>query len=368
MIKLIHVITDTKIGGAGVWVLNFLKAYDKEKYDVGVAVPCNSLLAPKIKELGVKVFEIAHIADKSFSKDGIREFTKLFKEEKPDIIHCHASLSARIASKKLGIKTVNTRHCLEEKKSFPKNIIYSMINNALSDIVIGVSKVTCENLLNDGTKKEKVKLVYNGVAPLTEFSDAEKKEIRKEYGISEENIVVGIVARLEKVKNHDLFLEAGKILLNKYENLTLLIAGEGSERQNIEKKAKELGIIDSVVFCGYQKDVSRIVNVIDIMALTSPKESLSLSLIEGMTLKKPCVSTASGGPEEVIENGVTGFITEHNPEDFAKKASYSIDNPEEREKAGELGQKRSKEIFSIEEMIKTLDEIYEKLLKKGKTK
>jgi len=58
------------------------------------------------------------------------------------------------------------------------------------------------------------------------------------------------------------------------------------------------------------------------MALTSPKESLSLSLIEGMTLKKPCVSTASGGPEEVIENGVTGFITEHNPEDFAKKASY----------------------------------------------
>ena len=148
----------------------------------------------------------------------------------------------------------------------------------------------------------------------------------------------------------------------------MLIAVEGSERQNIEKKAKELGIIDSVVFCGYQKDVSRIVNVIDIMALTSPKESLSLSLIEGMTLKKPCVSTASGGPEEVIENGVTGFITEHNPEDFAKKASYYIDNPEEREKAGELGQKRSKEIFSIEEMIKTLDEIYEKLLKKGKTK
>ena len=115
MIKLIHVITDTNIGGAGVWVLNFLKAYDKEKYDVGVAVPCNSLLAPKISELGVKVFEIAHIADKSFSKEGIREFIKLFKEQKPDIVHCHASLSARIASKKLGIKTVNTRHCLEEK-------------------------------------------------------------------------------------------------------------------------------------------------------------------------------------------------------------------------------------------------------------
>lgn len=366
MIKLIHIITDTNIGGAGVWVLNFLKAYDREKYDVSVAVPTNSLLIPKIRELGVKVFEIAHIADKSFSKDGVGEFTRLFKEQKPDIVHCHASLSARIASKKLGIKTVNTRHCLEEKKSFPKNIIYSMINNALSDMVIGVSKITCKNLLDDGTKKEKVRLVYNGVAPLREFSDEKKSQIRKEYGISERDIVIGIVARLEKVKNHDLFLKAGKILLDKYDNLTLLIAGEGTELDNIKQKAKDLGIINSVVFCGYQKDVSNIVNIIDIMALTSVKESLSLALIEGMTLGKPCVSTTSGGPEEVIENGATGLLTDHTPEDFSKKASYYIDNPQEREKAGLMGRKRSEEIFSVTIMIKKLEEIYDELLKKGK--
>ena len=368
MIKLIHVITDTNIGGAGVWVLNFLKAYDREKYDVSVAIPENSLLTDKIREMGITAYEIPDIADKSFSKEGIKEFKRLFREQKPDIVHCHASLSARIASKSLGIRTVNTRHCLEEKKGFPKNIIYSMINNALSDVVIGVSRVTCENLLDDGTKKDKVELVYNGVALLRELSEDEKKEIRKEYGIREENTVIGIVARLEKVKNHSLFLEAGKIILDKYKNITLLIAGEGTQRENIEKKAKELGIIDSVVFCGYQKDVSRIVNVIDIMALTSPKESLSLSLIEGMTLGKPCVSTASGGPCEVIEDGVTGLLTDHTAEDFARKLSYYIDNPSEREKAGRAGKKRAEEIFAIEAMIKTLDEIYEKLLKRGKIK
>ena len=366
MTKLIHVITDTNIGGAGVWVLNFLKSYDREKYDVSVAIPENSLLTEKIREMGITAHEIPNIADKSFSKEGISEFRKLFKEQRPDIVHCHASLSARIASKSLGIKTVNTRHCLEEKKSFPKNMVYSAINNMLSDVVIGVSKITCENLLDDGTKKEKVKLVYNGVAPLRELSKDERKEIRKEYGINEGNTVIGIVARLEKVKNHDLFLEAGKIILDKYENITLLIAGEGSERENIEKKAVELGIRDSVIFCGYQKDVSRIVNVIDIMALTSPKESLSLSLIEGMTLGKPCVSTASGGPCEVIEDGVTGLLTDHTPNDFARKLSHYIDNPSERENAGEKGKKRAKEIFAIDTMIKTLDEIYEKLLRREK--
>ena len=364
MIKLIHVITDTNIGGAGVWVLNYLKAFDREQYEVSVALPKNSLLTPKICELGIKAFEIDNIADKSFSKEGIKEFIKLFKEQKPDIVHCHASLSARIASKSLGIKTVNTRHCLEEKKSFPKNIIYSLINNALSDIVIGVSKVTCQNLLDDGTKKEKVRLVYNGVKPLIKYSDEEKEKTKKAYGIPQENIVVGIVARLEKVKNHELFLKMGKLLLEKYKNITLLIAGEGSERENIEKLSKKLGIHESVVFCGYQKDVSAIVNVIDIMTLTSHKEALSLSLIEGMTLGKPCVATASGGPEEVIENGVTGLISNNNYEEFARKVSYYIDNPDEARKAGESGRVRSEKIFAITSMTKILDRIYYELMRK----
>ena len=366
MIKLIHVITDTNIGGAGVWVLNFLKAFDRKKYDVGVALPTDSLLTPRIKELGINVYEVSDIADKSFSKEGTSEFLKLFREIKPDIVHCHASLSARIASKLLGIKTVNTRHCLEEKKSGIKKKVYSFINNSLSDIVIGVSKATCDNLLECGTKRKKVRLIYNGVEPLKEYSEDEKQQIKKEFGIAENNIVVGIVARLEKEKNHGLFLKAGKILLDKYDNVTLLIAGEGTRRKELENMAFGLGILQRTVFCGYQKDVSRIMNIIDINCLTSEKEALSLSLIEGMTLKKACVSTKSGGPCEVIEDGVTGLLADNDEEDFSGKATYYICNSSEREKAGQKGRERSAEIFSTEKMISELDKVYMELLKGDK--
>lgn len=364
MIKLIHIITDTNIGGAGVWVLNFLKAFDREKYEVGVALPTNSLLTPKIKELGIRTYEISGIADKSFSKEGINGFLKLFRAEKPDIVHCHASLSARVASRMLGIKTVNTRHCLENKKSGIKKAVYSLINNSLSDIVVGVSKATCENLLDDGTKEKKIRLIYNGVSPLTELSADEKKEIKREFGIPEENIVVGIVARLEKVKNHELFFEAGKILLDKYDNVTLFVAGEGTQKERLKNLCDELGISDRTVFCGYQKDVSKIMNIIDINALTSPKEALSLSLIEGMTLAKACVSTKSGGPCEVIDDGVTGLLAENDVKDFARKVSYYICNPLEREKAGQKGRERSEEIFSVDKMITSLDDVYEELMKR----
>ncbi len=361
VIKLIHIITDTNIGGAGVWVLNFLKAFDREKYEVGVALPTNSLLIPKIEELGIRVYEIPNIADKSFSKEGINEFYKLFKREKPDIVHCHASLSARIASKMLGIKTVNTRHCLEEKKSGLKKIIYSLVNNSLSDIVIGVSKATCENLSADGTNKKKIRLIYNGVKPLEKL---DSKEIKKEFGIDEKNIVVGIIARLEEVKNHELFFRAGKILLERYDNVTLFVAGEGTQEEKLKKLCDELSISDRTIFCGYQKDVSRIMNIIDINCLTSHKEALSLSLIEGMTLGKACVSTKSGGPCEVIADGETGLLADSNAEDFARKASYYIDNPSEREKAGEKGRERSSRIFSINKMIEALDIVYEELMKR----
>ena len=219
MIRLIHIITDSNIGGAGVWVLNFLKAYDKNKYLVSVALPKNSALVPKISELGIKTHEIEGIVDESFSKKGIMEFIKLFKKEKPMIVHCHASLSARIAAFLLGIKTVNTRHCLEEKSGFLKTLVKGFINNLLSDIIIGVSDVTCKNLLSQGISKKKLRLVYNGVFPLKELSIDEKIKIKKDFNIPKQNKVVGIIARLEPVKNHKLFLEAGKILLEKNKDL-----------------------------------------------------------------------------------------------------------------------------------------------------
>lgn len=362
MKKIIHVLTDTNIGGAGIWLLNYLKSFDRSKYEVAAALPENAELTPIVKALGIRVCEVKGIADESFSKQGIKEFKKLFLSEKPDIIHSHASLSARIAARQCKIKIVNTRHCLEAPKTGIKKLIYSTINNSLSDIVIGVSEASYKNLVADGTKKEKLRLVYNGVYPLKELSEEEKNKIREKYKIPKENITVGIAARLEPVKNHKLFFDAAKIILEQKSNITFVVAGGGSLENELKEYAKKLGISDNVVFTGYQKDITDVMNIIDINTLTSDKEALSISLIEGMSIKIPAAATDSGGPSEVIENFVSGIIVEnHNEEVFAKAVLTLAENPQLRAKMGAAGKERAEKIFSIERMTKLLEEIYDNM-------
>ena len=180
MIKIMHVLTDTNIGGAGIWLQNFVRAFDRKRYEVIAALPKNAALTPRLEALGIRVCEVANIADESFSLIGIKEFKQLFAKEKPDIVHTHASLSARIAARQCKIPVVNTRHCIESPKQGVKKLIYSTINNSLSDIVIGVSKASYNNLLADGTKKDKLRLVYNGVYPIKRLSAEERKNIKSQ--------------------------------------------------------------------------------------------------------------------------------------------------------------------------------------------
>lgn len=361
MIKVIHVLTDTNIGGAGIWLMNFLRAYDRNKLDVSVALPEHALLEDRIRSIGITVHTVKSIADSSFSKKGTAEFIKLFKKEKPDIVHCHASLSARIAAKRCGIAVVNTRHCLENAKPFPKNIVYGTVNSVLSDAVIAVSGAVADNLKRDGIPVKKLHLVYNGVTPLSKISPDEKSAKRKELGIPDNHTVVGIVARLEPVKRHDIFIEAAKIL--EKERITFLIVGSGSLEKELKTKVSSLGLDGKVIFTGHIENVSEIADIIDIYALTSESEACPLSLIEAMTLGKPCVSTDSGGPSEVISDTVNGYITPNgNAAAFAEKIKLLADSPDMRISFGNAAKEIAETKFSVETMADKITAIYESLV------
>ena len=357
MLKIMQVLTDTNIGGAGIWLINFLKSYNRSELDVFVALPPESALAPKVKELGVEVVEIEGIEDKSFSVSAVRKFMDIIRDRKPEFVHTHASLSARIAAKLCGVPVVHTRHCLEDRKSFPKNVIYGFINNALSTHVIGVSKAVTENLIWDGIKKDKLSLVYNGITPLRCYGTEEKAIARQSFGISEDHISVGLVARLEEVKNPLLFAEAAKIVAKEEPKAFFLVVGDGSLREQMEKAVQPIS--DRVCIAGYLDDVERAYNAMDVLALTSSKEALSISLIEGQSIGIPVISTDSGGPNEIITNGENGFITANeDAEALARAIIELINNPELRARMGSAGKKIVEEKFTSDKMAKSLERIY----------
>lgn len=325
------------------------------------------MLAAEVEKLGVRVIEADEIEDCSFSFNGIGVLSEIFKAERPDVVHTHASLSARIAARMNKIKVVHTRHCLEEEKKGIKRLVYRVINNCLSDRVIAVSEAVSENLSADGIKGEKLRCVYNGITPLREISEEEKNKIKASYGIRDGATVVGIVARLEPVKNQMMFLEAAKVVSVICPEAVFMVVGDGSMRAELEKKASEDGIADRVIFTGYIKDVNDVMNIIDIHTLTSDREALSISLIEALSLGKAVVATDSGGPREVVENGVSGLLVNTNDAvSFTMAVVRLIQRPDIRAKLGEEGRKRVRERFMSAAMANNIEDIYKELVQEEK--
>ena len=359
MLKILQVLTDTNIGGAGIWLLNFLSSHNRDSLDISVVLPKNSMLKERLEEIDIRVIEAEGIADSSFSVSGIKSLSEIFEREKPDIVHTHASLSARIAAKKNKIKVVHTRHCLESPKKGIKRVVYRYINNKLSDTVIAVSEAVYKNLTADGIDPDKLKTVYNGIYMLEEIPIGKKLAIRESYGIDDKSIIVGMVARLEPVKNHHMFLNVAKVVSTICPEAVFMIVGDGSMRDELEKKARVEGIADKVVFTGFIEDVNDIMNVIDIHVLTSEKEALSISLIEAMSLGKPVIATNSGGPAEVIENGVNGIIVGNGDEvNLTMAITKCIQRSDVREKFGIAGKRIVQEKFFATDMAEQIEEVY----------
>ena len=111
MIKVLNIISDTNIGGAGRVLLNYAKYRDREKFDMSVILPSGSMLTQPLRQLSAEVYEIDAMADRSFDREAVGMLKELIRKIDPDIVHTHGSLSGRIAARACGKKIVYTRHC-----------------------------------------------------------------------------------------------------------------------------------------------------------------------------------------------------------------------------------------------------------------
>lgn len=357
MIKVCQVLSDTNIGGAGRYLLNYLKYFDREKYSVSVVIPERSDLLEFIsKYMDINVYEIPHMADKTYDKRCVSVLTELFKKEAFDIIHTHASLSARIAGRCAKIKTIiATRHCIEPKGKFPTSLIKSFLNNKLCDYYVAVSDAVAENLAECGIKREKIKKVFNGVEPVVALDDERKAEIKEKYGIKDE-MVFGIFARLEIVKGHKYFIEAAKDYLSKGNKGKFLIVGDGSLMRELKGLAKD---VPEIVFTGYVKDTGELLNITDVNVISSSSEAMSLAILEAMSLGKPTIATNVGGNPQLVKNEKTGLLVEYANHSDMSLAFLKMSTDEKMYKeCSESAYEMFNSEFKADIMVKNLQELY----------
>lgn len=360
-IKVLHVLTDRNIGGAGRWLLYYLKYHDREKFEVKAVLPHDSLLADAVKALDVPVIAMEEMEDRSFDKKAMKALIKLFKEEKPDIVHTHASMTARMAARAAMVPSIfNTKHCMESAPGIlPKKIVRREVNAAFSDKIIAVSRAVRRSMVHAGTSPEQIAVVYNGIEPIAIPAAEEKAALLQSYGGKAGEMAVGMVARLEEVKDHETFLLAAQNVLEHRRDVRFYIVGDGSLRDELERRAYELGISSYVTFTGFIKDVEKIEAALDIAVITSKAEALCLSIIESNVAGVPAIGTDSGGVAEVIKHGENGFLVPvGDADELAERIEELLADDAKRKAFGEHAKKHAESMFMADKMTKRIEKLY----------
>ena len=347
MIRVLNIISDTNIGGAGRVLLNYLSYADRSRFETLVAVPRGSLMKEPLEQHKIQVLEVDGIADRSFDWGDIGRLEQLIRQVKPDIVHTHGSLSGRIAAKKVGCKIVYTRHCafpVSPKLKYPPGRwVNKFVNEYLSDKIIAVSPAAQENLTDAGISIKRITTMMNGVAPVARTAPEEQKKMREACGVQEDEFVMGILARLEEYKGHLDILDAMSILRSQGRKVRLLVAGIGGFESVIREHCRKLGLDEQVTFLGFVSDVGGLLSVLDLQLNASyGTETSSLSVLEGLSMGLPAVVSDYGGNPWLIDDGEDGLLfPTRNVQALSECIARVMDEPETLERM----QKRAVEIF-----------------------
>ncbi len=307
------------------------------------------------------------------------------KKFNPDIIHVHTPFSvgweAVLVSKILKIPLVGTHHTFynhylkhvkldfEWMKKISWKFTIGFYNR--SDLILSPSKSLANELIREGLKCS-ISVLQNSIN-INLFKPTEnlsaKEEAKKSFGVKNRSICY--MGRLSYEKSIDQIIRAFALINKKMPELNLMLIGDGPERKNLEKLARDLKINDSVIFTGsllYNGDLVRALQANDLFVSASKSENMPLSVLEAMAVALPMVLVREKGLAELIKENINGiFAKTDDPTDIAEKILSLLSNTELLNKFGQGSRFLAME-YSNEKVTDLLMKSYEKTIKEYKLK
>jgi len=288
---------------------------------------------------------------------GLERFTEALKEFRPDILHAHfateATSAARQLAGELGVPFVFTAHGYDIYRRPPADFA-ERANDA--GAVVTVSKANARHLVDTfGIPAGHVHVISCGV-------DTERF---RPAGEKADPPTIVCVARLRPVKNLELLLQGCAILRDRGLAFQCVILGEGSGRPRLEAARTNLALDQTVTLLGAaeQSVVASWLQSATVAVLTSRSEGMPVSLMEAAACGVPAVATAVGGIPELIEDGVTGFVT---PPDDAPALAAALErllsDPELQARLGAAARRRAEARFSRPRQVDRLIALWSALL------
>ncbi len=346
-------------------LLALVEGLNSEEFTPHVVVPSGKggmLESMEEKAVFVNVIEFPKVLDFHISNKAkaLWNLCKLVKKKDIWIIHTdgprntfYASIVARLRKIPLvwHVRTSNTDRY--------DPLLYRMASRI---VVVAEAVKKRFNKIDNGRK---ITTIYNAVD--TGLFKKKKKSdfIRRKYDIGDTDFLITVIARIERPKGQiDMVKACGKLKC-RIKNFKVLFVGDVVDYAYLQEcleKAKELEIIDRLIFVGYVSRIDRVLNESDLFVLPSLTEAFPRSVIEAMAVGLPVIVTDVGGCSEAIEENISGFIVPPGDSDkLAEKIMLLKQDSNLREDFGRAAQKRVKERFCIQEHVKKIQQLYREL-------
>lgn len=376
--KNIHIITRLDEGGSAGVTIDLVEGLKKKELDVELIYGFTSAFHPTFKEFvensGIQTHYIPELVREiSPLKDFVATYKifKILRTQKAKILHTHTS-KAGIVGRLAGFLAripvrIHSPH---------GHIFYGYFDRFTTKVFIWIERFFAKtshkilNLTDEGRKDhikekidkpEKFQTVYCGIF-LDNFKNCTETQVREEFGVSENDILIGFVGRLTEIKGCDIFLKGVQKVSQKILNAKFLVAGDGELKEEIHKLASDLKISDKVIFTGMRNDIPEIFRALDIFVLSSRNEGLGRVLVEAMVSEVPIVASKVGGVPEVVEYGKSGLLfNSENFNELSENILKLVAQNNLREKLVQNGKRRAED-FEMQLMIDKVKSIYDSFL------
>jgi glycosyltransferase involved in cell wall biosynthesis len=362
-IKVLHVTYDMHIGGTEQVIVNLIKGSDQEQFEMSILCiesPLGSF-AEGLLEAGINITSLSRAP--GFDASLVKQICKHIKQHNIDIVHCHQYtpyVYGVLGALFTQAKVIFTEHgrFYPDTSSWKRKLVNPILNRFTSQVT-AISQATKQALVTYENFPEKdIDLVYNGILGL-EPSQDDSQNIAKHLKLNSRELCLGTIARLDPIKNHTMMLKAFKQVLDTGIKVKLMIVGDGDERQNLTDLIEQLALTQHVILTGYEPKPQNHLALMDIYLLPSLSEGTSMTLLEAMSIGKPCIVTNAGGNPEIVEHNITGLVTPNDDEEaYAKAIIYLVSDLQQQKRFGQAAKARFNQLFNISNMVDTYHLIY----------
>jgi glycosyltransferase involved in cell wall biosynthesis len=384
-VKVLRVIARLNMGGPALHVAYLTAGLAERGYDTtlvaGTLARGEDSMAFVAEELGIDVVRIDDLRrDISPVRDALAvlRLARLIRRLRPRILHTHTAkagavgrLAALLAGDARPPIVVHTFHGHVLRGYFDpaRTAFFRLLERRLARVstaLVAVGPQVRDDLVALGVApREKFAVVRLGIeVDQRVHADANGRvEMRRLMGIAPDRFAVGWIGRMTGVKRTDDVLLAFRRLRQRGVDACLCLVGDGPDRDRVERRAHELGVMRETFFLGYQEDVAPFFAAFDAFVLPSVNEGTPVTAIEALAAARPVVATRVGGVPDVVRDGVDGFLVEAGAiDDLAERLARLAGDPALRARMGAAGRERVVSRYAVDRLVDDVDRLYRSLL------